>query len=209
MNIYSKDITYFPKIKLNIFEDLTLPNIMDIIISNYIYMDDVRNARKRRMKRFHKQIEYYGWYWTDGTQREYYYQSADNTGLIDSECAKVIDLMVTDDTKLPQKVDGKSIGGVCSTGEDCHSGDCASNRCVKGSFGFNAKCIHNDQCLSSKCVAGKCAAATTSTQSFSNYSGNLDTYDKTKPIDTLILVFVILMILFLLFRICKRLKVMK
>jgi hypothetical protein len=44
-------------------------------------MDDVRNARKRRMKRFHKQMEYYGWYWTDGTQREYYYQSADNTGL--------------------------------------------------------------------------------------------------------------------------------
>lgn len=36
MNIYSKDIIYFPKIKLNIFEDLTLPNIMDIIISNHI-----------------------------------------------------------------------------------------------------------------------------------------------------------------------------
>ena len=135
--------------------------------------------------------------------------SADNTGLIDTECAKVIDLMVTDDTKLPQKVDGKSIGGVCLEGTDCHSGVCTSNLCVKGSLSVGADCIHNDRCSSSKCVANKCVAATTSTQGFSNYSGNLDTYDKTKPIDTLILVFVILMILFLLFRICKRLKVMK
>ena len=36
MNIFSKDIIYPPKIKLNIFEDLMLPNNMDIIISNHI-----------------------------------------------------------------------------------------------------------------------------------------------------------------------------
>lgn len=118
------------------------------------------------------------------------------------------------DTTKNKCVKGSTdIAGSCNSNDVCLSLRCVGNICVQGDKAIGSSCTGNKECASSNCdntggqATNKCVAATVS--SFSNYSGNLDTYDKTKPIDTLILVFVILMILFLLFRICKRLKVMK
>lgn len=164
--------------------------------------------------------------------------SEDNAGLINSKCKAVIDLMNIDKKSLPKKIDGKTIGGRCANDGDCHSRNCSrnDNKCIKGVLDLKKMCQHNDQCISlncskvsSKCIPGvklkgeKCTSATEcstgkcslgkciskTVQGFSNNSGNMDVYGNTQPMDTLILAFVILMVLFLLFRICKRLKVMK
>ena len=139
--------------------------------------------------------------------------SSDKIGYLSNDCKKVIELINTDKDILPDKIDGRSIGGVCLEGTDCHSGDCDSskNRCLRGTIKTGKSCIHDDQCASpNKCIDKKCnPPLEKGTENFSNKSENMIVYGQTQPMDTLILVFVILMVLFLLFRICKRLKVMK